>query len=198
MVSDDDDTKATSNNMAESIDDGGVPESGNIASSPHSPRAERRLSRVPRERQDSSKFFGGFGQLNEAVKLHQKIGASMKDGRYETLDIIAEESPSLSQVKMLQESKIRFKARERSIRQTAAVTLFMFICYFVFAVLLVVCIGGQTVQNAFLYAVYTMTSTGFGSVKVPLTQGFLVSLIFLMLYGVACVTLLVSKKNSVM
>lgn len=210
MVSDDD-TEATNNakhSMAEANGDEeqGMTEAGvhhltdtekTIASSSHSPRPTRTFSRGLRERQDSSKFFGGFGQLNDAVKLHQKIGASISDGRYQTLDILREESLPLSQVKVLQESKIRFKARERSIRQTVLFTLFMLICYFVFGVLIVVRIGGQTIQNALLYAVYTMTSTGFGSVKVPLTQGFMVFLIFFMFYGVACVVLLVSKKNDV-
>ena len=140
-----------------------------------------------------SKFFGGFQELNQEVKLHRKIGASItKDGNYQTLDILAKDG-SLSFVKPVKESKIQFDARRTSIRQTASVTLFMLICYFVVGVTMVVRIGGQSVQNAIFYLVYTMTSTGFGTVEVPLEGYFPIFLIFLMFYGVGCVTLIVSS-----
>ena len=138
------------------------------------------------------KFFGGFGELNQEVKLHRKIWASItKDGKCQTLDILAKEG-SLSREKTVKESKIQFDARKISIRQTASVALFMLIFYFVLGVTIVVRVGGQTIQNAIFYLVYTMTSTGFGTVEMPLEGYFPTFLIFLMFYGVGCITLVVS------
>ena len=158
----------------------------------HLPRtgSSRRLRWVSLKRQEmSARFLGGFGELNLAVKLHQKIGLSTIDGKYVTLHNLAK--GSLSQIKFAQESKIRLLAHKRSIRQTFAVALAMILSYFLLGTLIVVHVGGQTLDQALLYCVYTMTSSGFGSVKVPLTQSFLVFLIFLMYFGVASITLVV-------
>jgi hypothetical protein len=167
-------------------------EDGEIASISPAHHSDRRLRWVSRERQDSTRFFGGFGDLNREVKLHRKIGASIKDGKYETLDNLAEES--LSRVKHVKESEIRFTARKKSMRQTVTVSFFLLICYFAAGVSYSVRVGGHTIESAFLYCVYTMTSTGFGSVQQPLTSSSLVFLIFLMFFGIACITLLVSPE----
>ena len=137
--------------------------------------SSRRLRWLSLSNQEmSARFLGGFGELNLAVKLHQKIGMSTIDGKYETLHNLAK--GSLSQIKFAQEAKIRLMAHKRSIRQTFVVALAMISIYFLLGTLIVVHLGGQTLDQALLYCVYTMTSSGFGSVKVPLTQSFLVFL----------------------
>jgi hypothetical protein len=169
-------------------------EDGEIASLSPAHHSGRRLRFVSHERQDSTRFFGGFGDLNREVKLHRKIGASIKDGKYETLDNLAEES--LSRVKHVRESEIRFEARKKSMRQTFTASLVMLICYFVAGVSFSVRVGGHAIESAFLYCVYTMTSTGFGNVQQPLTSTSSFFLVFLMFFGMACVTLLVSEKDA--
>jgi len=181
--------------------DASLTEAELTAPSSHNPNVQKQVSNrhlkfnfvteKHRIRQESTtNMFGGFGEMNQAVKLYQKIGANVKDGKYETLDKLYMGS---SEVAIMKESRIKFQAREKSIRQTTAFTLFLFACYFLVCVPILVHVGGIGFQNALLYCVYSMTSTGFGSVKVPLTSSaFLVFLICLMLYGVACVVLVAS------
>ena len=141
-----------------------------------------------RIRQESTaNMFGGFSEMNQYVKLYQKIGQSVKDGKYETLDKLYIGS---SEVAFMEEHRIKFQARAKSIRHTTGVTMLLFLSYFLICVPVLVHVGGIGFQNALLYCVYSMTSTGFGSVKVPLTSSsFLVFLMFVMFFGVACVML---------
>ena len=143
-----------------------------------------------RIRQESTaNMFGGFGEMNKTVKLYQKIGACVKDGKYETLENLYYMGSS-SEGKFMEETEIKFEAREQSVRQMTGMALFLFTCYFIISVPVLIHLGGVDFQEALLYCVYTMTSTGFGSVKVPLeSSAFLVFLIFVMFFGVACVML---------
>jgi len=114
--------------------DASLTEAELTAPSSHNPNVQKQVSNrhlkfnfvteKHRIRQESTtNMFGGFGEMNQAVKLYQKIGANVKDGKYETLDKLYMGS---SEVAIMKESRIKFQAREKSIRQTTAFTLFLF------------------------------------------------------------------------
>jgi hypothetical protein len=136
--------------------------------------------------------LGGFGELNEAVKLHRKIGSSLNDGKYETLDRLYTGS---SPVTWLEEKTIRFRAQERSIRQFTAAICGFFVCWLIASNCIFVHVAEMTVQNALLYTMYSITSTGFGSVAIPKNPSFLVFIIIFMFTGIAFLALSVSTRK---
>jgi Ion channel len=131
---------------------------------------------------------GGFGELNEALRLHRKIGVSLKDGKYETLDRLYTGS---APVTWMEERMMQFQARERSIRQCTAAICSFFAAWLVAGVFILVYVGGLSFQDALLYSMYSITSTGFGTVKIPQTRGFLAFAIIFMFVGIAFVALTV-------
>jgi len=85
------------------------------------------------------------------------------------------------------------QARVRSLRQTALLTFLALIALQTVSCTVCVHFGGTTVAEGLLFATYTATTAGFGSVPIPETPGFFVFACANMLVGVCMVTVVVSQ-----
>lgn len=84
-------------------------------------------------------------------------------------------------------------AQYMSIRQTAAVSIAVFALVTTIVVVTLVFVAGNSVAEGFLFAFYTSTTAGFGSVKIPKTPGFLFFAIVYMFVGIMLTTILASQ-----
>jgi len=153
----------------------------------HDSNSVRRVKMVS----DASSVFGGFGELHDTVKLHRKIVESSKGGNYKTLERMYEDSPSSydNGATKIDENELRFRCRERAGRQAFALILGFFLLFMTVGITIFVHVADMTVPEAMLYAMYTVTSTGFGMMQIPHTPGFFFFAVIFMFVGVGCLTL---------
>jgi hypothetical protein len=91
----------------------------------------------------------------------------------------------------LEEKQIAYIARYRSIRQSAAFSVLFMIVFGAIGVSFFMTQGDIAFENAMLLLLYTITSAGFGSVKIPKTDGFLAFLTAYLFIGISALAILV-------
>lgn len=83
-------------------------------------------------------------------------------------------------------------ARNQSIYQSLVGSILWMMFLSVVSVSVLVFAADVTFVNALIFFLYTITTAGFGSVKIPHDSGFLMFVVFLMLIGIASLTVLVA------
>ena len=96
----------------------------------------------------------------------------------------------------LEEKQILYLSKFRANRIIALSALYFFLLYEVFATVFVMKTGNVPLNEAILFTMYTITSAGFGSVKVPDTTGFTVFSIFNIFISISGIAILVSVYES--
>ncbi|KAL7475151.1 hypothetical protein ACHAW6_001078 [Cyclotella cf. meneghiniana] len=86
--------------------------------------------------------------------------------------------------------KYQIAAHTLSIRQNAGIMVAWVLFFFAVSIAFFVHAGNLTVPDAMLFTVYTVTTAGFGSIRIPHTTGFLVAVIVFVYLGLASVTIL--------
>ena len=127
----------------------------------------------------------GGGGGGGAVKANTRRGLAevLEDHRY-----YQELTKSLEQASA--ERKLEYMARTSSIRQNARLMTAWMLLFLTLSITFFVHYGGLTLPNAMLFAVYSLTTAGFGSVKIPFTTPFLIAVVVFIFVGLASVTIL--------
>ncbi len=88
------------------------------------------------------------------------------------------------------EQKLLHAVKSVSVRQNARIMGAWVFTFFTLAITFFVHVGNLTLPDAMLFSVYTVTTAGFGSIKIPHTTGFLIAVIIFIYLGLASVTIL--------
>lgn len=90
---------------------------------------------------------------------------------------------------------IHFNARARSITQFAVGSMIFFVCLLTISVSIFVNVAEVGIRDALLYSFYSVTSTGYGTVPMPLDNDlFCLYLVFFMFIGVGSTVVVVSSN----
>lgn len=134
-------------------------------------------------------FGMGLVELRRNVASYRGLTNSFADDSGNKADTLRQ--LSLAYNKKLDERKIRYHARIMSVRQTAAGSVLFMIFFMVGSVTFFVKTGNLTVVDAVLFFLYSITTAGFGSVKIPQDNSFLLYVIFFVFVGIATLTIVV-------
>ena len=130
----------------------------------------------------------GLFELQRNVASYRSLGNSIaENARDETLQQL-----NLVYDKKYRERQIKYQARVLSVRQTFAGSLIFMTIFLTGSVAFFSKTGNIPVPDAILFAFYTMTTCGFGSVVIPHTTPFLSYVIFYIFVSIAGLVILVS------
>jgi hypothetical protein len=88
------------------------------------------------------------------------------------------------------ERNYQLAAHTLSIQQNAKIVVAWMLFFLATSITFFVHVGNLTVPDAMLFTVYSVTTAGFGSIRIPHTTGFLVAVIVFIYLGLASVTIL--------
>jgi len=136
-------------------------------------------------------FGMGLAELRRNVASYRGLTNSFADDSGHKADTLRQLSMAYN--KKFDERKIRYHARIMSVRQTAAGSVLFMIVFMVGSVTFIVKTGNLPIVDAVLFALYSVTTAGFGSVTIPHDNSFLLYVIFFVFVGIATLTIMVSQ-----
>lgn len=131
----------------------------------------------------------GLGELRRVVQKNRQV-AMLTNRDIQTLEKLGDDCDQQQA-----EHDVQFAARVKSTRQC---TFFAFVSIvFVEVVSITVCMrkGGYKLSEAMLFTHYTMTTSGYGNYNLPDTVPYQLFLCWIMLAGIAAVTIMVRYSD---
>jgi Ion channel len=91
----------------------------------------------------------------------------------------------------LEEREVGYTARYNSVRQSAFFSVLFMVAYLLLGTAFFMRQADWTIADSLLFSIYTITTVGYGSPRIPRTPGFQLYIIFYVLIGIAALTIMV-------
>jgi hypothetical protein len=95
----------------------------------------------------------------------------------------------------LEEREVGYTARYNSVRQSAFFSVLFMLAYLLLGTAFFMRQADWTVADSLLFSIYTVTTVGYGSPRIPRTPGFQLYIIFYILIGIGALTIMVRIKG---
>lgn len=93
----------------------------------------------------------------------------------------------------LEEREIGYNARYNSVRQSAGFSIAFMVTYMTLGTIFFTKVAGWELHQALFFAIYTITTVGYGSYRLPDSVGFQIYTIFYIFVGIATLTIMVAQ-----
>jgi hypothetical protein len=93
----------------------------------------------------------------------------------------------------LEEREIGYNARFNSVRQSAGFSIAFMAVYMTLGTIFFTKVAGWELHQALFFAIYTITTVGYGSYRLPDSTGFQIYTIFYIFVGIATLTIMVAQ-----
>ena len=93
----------------------------------------------------------------------------------------------------LEEREIGYNARYNSVRQSAGFSIAFMVTYMTLGTIFFTRVAGWELHQALFFAIYTITTVGYGSYRLPDSVGFQIYTIFYIFVGIATLTIMVAQ-----
>ena len=93
----------------------------------------------------------------------------------------------------LEEREIGYNARYNSVRQSAGFSIAFMAIYMTLGTIFFTKVAGWELHQALFFAIYTITTVGYGSYRLPDSVGFQIYTIFYIFVGIATLTIMVAQ-----